>query len=188
MTAPFNAVLLTVAVMCLWAPAPNAQPRRVERFSLTWTREGGWGTYCQLAVSGSRQGLGGARLLCHTPPSSITATRRIVVDVDAGIAALPVSDVERLIDLVGRADLLGGRHVGRDARAGDGLFELLQVWVNSPGQTAVLVTSGNASFIGGDEARTQLLQALSCLEERLRMQAGKAPNPNLSDCRTGVPN
>jgi len=140
-----------------------------------------------MEVGGSRQGIGRARLLCHTPPGSIAATRRVVVNVDAEITSLPASDVERLVDLVGRADLLGGRHVGGDARAVDGRFDTLQVWVNSPNRTVVLVTSQNTSFTGGDEARTLLLQELSCLEERLRIQAGKAPSPRRSNCGTRGP-
>jgi hypothetical protein len=181
MQTRFTAVLLTVAAVCVSPTVPSAQQRAVERFGLTWTRQGGWpGFYCQLEVSGSTQGVGGARLHCHAG-SNPRATSR-PDDVDAGIAALPASDIRRLTDLVARADLLGGRHVGRDARGGDGMFETLKVWINSPALTAVLVTSYNASFTGADETRTRLLQELSCLEERLRLQAGSAPNPNRKDC------
>ena len=80
--------------------------------------------------------------------------------------------MERLRDLVARADLYDGRHVGRDARGSDGQFDRLEAWVNQP-VTVILVTSSNPSFEGGDPARTQLLQELACIEDRLRAQAGR---------------
>ena len=185
MTTRFSGALLVAVAACFLATDSDAQPSRVERFGLTWTSEGGWGKYCRLEVTGSRRGAGSTRLLCHTPPRSLVEGGRIVINTDSK-ASLPASDVERFVELIGRADLFGGRHTGIDPRGGDGLFETLQVWVNAPTRTAVLVTSGNGSFNGGDEARTFLLQELQCLEERLRNQ-GKPKPVESSRCPGGRP-
>lgn len=175
-----------VMAIGVWLETPTlAQVTRMDSFRLTYTQESGWGTYCVLDVSGSKQNIGDAHLICHNPPASVLASRKVDVVLDAEIGALPASDVQRLYDLVSRADLFGGDHYGRDSRGGDGNFDTLKVFVH--GATTILVTSSNGSFTGGHPARTQLRQELVCLEERLRVQAGKAPNPARGDCRPVTP-
>jgi hypothetical protein len=168
---PVALALVAAGVLC--SATPMAQMPRIERLELTWTRESGWGTYCVLDVSLAREGRGRARMICHTAPHHIVNSRRIEVAFEGDMVLEP-SDVERLIDIAARADLFDGRYAGRDSRGGDGAFDRLQVTLNR-GRTAILVTSGNPSFHGEDEARTQLLQELTCVEARVRAHEQSVP-------------
>jgi hypothetical protein len=81
-----------------------------------------------------------------------------------------LTDVEsaELRQLCDAAHLFDGGYVGADLTASDSIFETLKV---SEGRTAVLVTSGNATFARGP--RKALLDWLRREEEALRKSQEK---------------
>ena len=84
---------------------------------------------------------------------------------------LAVGQVTRLRELVQAADLYGTDHIGQDGTPTDGIFETLRFRPVEGGRAAVLVTSGNKSFVNR-EARRDLLQLLSQIEGELSKEAG----------------
>lgn len=105
-------------------------------------------------VSGRQGRTAGQCTLNVDPPRDLRAERSLTPQEAAALTAL-----------VRAADLCGGGHIGRDARAVDGELEtLLTACAN--GQVAVLVTSGNPTFQAND-ARRQLLARLHAVESQL---------------------
>jgi len=81
--------------------------------------------------------------------------------------ALTPEEANRLLVLARGSNLLSGGNVGTDSTPSDGIFETLKV--TESGQTAVLVTSGNSTFMMG--SRRNLLALLHTLLNELMKSA-----------------
>ena len=81
--------------------------------------------------------------------------------------ALTPEEANQLLVLARGSNLLSGSSVGADSTASDGIFETLKV--TESGQTAVLVTSGNSTFMMG--SRRNLLELLHTLLNELMKSA-----------------
>ena len=140
-----------------WSPIGPVGSAFSGTFLLSLEREYGFAVFreCRLTVTPRM-----ASLLCTSG-----AAQRPAVNVET---ALQEEAGSRLRQLATAADLYGGKVVGRDSTASDGIYETLRV-TNSQGETAVLVTSGNRSFKEG--ARKELLDELRKIEQGLRERA-----------------
>jgi hypothetical protein len=155
-------------------PALQA-PELPDEFSMSLVREYGRSVFqqCRLDLTVAPGGTyatvrctAGGLDSAGQPPRPLVASR-----------TLPASEATVLIDLARRSRLYDGGHVGVDGTPTDGVFELLRV--TSTAGTALLVTSGNSRFHGGDPTRTTLLLFLVCLESELKRDAGLSlPTPS----------
>jgi hypothetical protein len=146
---------LLCALMLLVVPA---QPEKSIQLSLH--QEFGRALYreCRLDV-GTHGGAGTASVYCVWNDKAAT--------VLSGERKLTAEEASRLAGLARDSRLMSGGHIGTDTRAGDGMLETLRV-TDATG-TAVLVTSGNASFTTG--ARRRLLDMLQSLRYELEKRA-----------------
>jgi hypothetical protein len=140
----------------------SAQAEHTGHFTLVFTREYGMWKFraCRLEI-GVFVKRTRAVLECEPlegPPVHVTRD---------------LADEQRihLRELVESADLYGANHIGRDSTPGDGVFETIRIRPAGGGRAAVLVTSGNDSFVD-DEARRGLLEFLKRIELDLSAQAG----------------
>jgi hypothetical protein len=78
---------------------------------------------------------------------------------------------ELLRDLVEASHLFGPDHAGVDATPGDGIFETLRFQSAEAGPAAVVVTSGNESFVN-QQPRRELRRLLAEIEADLRRKGG----------------
>ena len=76
-----------------------------------------------------------------------------------------------LRQLVEAANLYGPDHVGLDITPGDGIFETLRFQPAGGGRAAVVVTSGNDSFVN-QQPRRELRRLLADIEADLRRKGG----------------
>jgi hypothetical protein len=127
-------------------------------FSLVFTREYGYSKYrrCTLEIDLFLKSTR-ATLECDpTGGGEYVAARRELTDDEAG----------RLRRLTEAADLFGPDHIGEDLTPMDGTLETLRFRPVAGGRAAVLVTSGNRSFVDQD-ARRDLLRLLKTIESDL---------------------
>ncbi len=113
----------------------------------------------------SGRGDGGEIIVTGFEGGSARATYRAPDRPPGEVSRLELSGREReeIVGMLRRAELFEGRHLGTDARTGDGPFNTLTV--RNGAVAAVLVTSGNVSFRIG--ARGGLLASLTELRLRL---------------------
>ncbi|MBI4468887.1 MAG: hypothetical protein HY650_06145 [Acidobacteria bacterium] len=150
-------------LVSLWPQASCAHHRESSDFQLALTREYGRSTFsqCRLGVV-AFEGRVTAQLNCTYAAFD---GRGQSIPPLAAREELPAVDSKRLIDLVQRAALYHGEHIGTDGTPVDGVFETIKLTTTK--RTVVLVTSGNPSFTRGS-VRRELLSELTAMEERLR--------------------
>jgi len=145
------------------AAEPNTEPEGFPSlFTVTFTREYGLWKFrvCTLEIA----------LFMNTNRASLECEPANGARVVAA-RELSVEQVTRLRELAKAADLYGPEHVGQDLTPGDGIFETLRIRPAGGGRAAVLVTSGNKSFLNS-HARRDLLQLLGTIETELSTGVG----------------
>lgn len=116
---------------------------------------------CELTVTISA-GTGSSLMQCFRVPGAASPPDLLQN------RTLAARDVTEILRLSRASDLFAGGHVGSDATAGDGLFETLKV-TESGRKTAVLVSSGNATFESG--SRRELIVLLHAMLNEMQRAA-----------------
>jgi hypothetical protein len=135
-------------------------PRFPENFNVIFTREYGMWKYetCVLQIELSVDS-NQVSLVCRLTKGGDVSFVEQLSPIRAGL----------LRELVESADLYGPDHAGQDSTPGDGIFETLRLQPAGGGRAAVVVTSGNHSFVE-QQPRRELLRLLAQIEADCRRQ------------------
>src|SRR5262245_19164975 len=160
MNRPSVAIIFILTVVLIsvaepsWAQLTNVQLSLKREYGRSLFRE------CQLDV-GIAQSRGRTILTCSRSPADASGSVTRSRDLTA-------SEAGDILKFVGASDLFGGRHIGTDSTATDGLFETLRV-TEAGRRTVVLGSSGNDSFTDG--GRRDLIRLLYSLLNELQKAA-----------------